>query len=244
MNALSSSELLAAWEEGLEKKPFQKALILLASACPEASPDSLARLSIGQRDSMLLTLRELTFGLRLTSIATCQRCKERLELIFSTDDIRVALNDRPLEDSSFCLDGYEVCFRLPNSLDLADLDFEEDPSTSRDRLLGRILLSAKFDDHLKTPEELPDHVKDEVSKRMEQLDPQADIRIAVTCPSCGHQWEAIFDIVSFFWSEINAWAYRILREVHNLALAYGWQESEILALSPLRRQIYLEMAGV
>jgi hypothetical protein len=128
-------------------------------------------------------------------------------------------------------------------LDLADLDAEDDLLASRDRLLERIILSAKFGDDGKTPEELPAHVKDEVSKHMGQLDPQADIQMAVACPSCGNQIEAVLDIVSFFWSEINAWACRILREVHTLALAYGWQESEILAMSPIRRQIYLEMVG-
>ena len=36
---------------------------------------------------------------------------------------------------------------------------------------------------------------------------------------------------------------RILREVHTLAAAYGWSEAEILALSPARRRVYLELAA-
>ena len=54
----------------------------------------------------------------------------------------------------------------------------------------------------------------------------------------------MFDIVSFFWAEIDAWARRVLREVNVLARAYGWRESDILALSPVRRQIYLSMVQV
>ena len=77
---------------------------------------------------------------------------------------------------------------------------------------------------------------------MAETDPQADVQLALACPACGHTWQATFDIVSFFWSEINAWAYHTLREVHGLALAYGWTETDILALSPQRRQLYLEMA--
>jgi hypothetical protein len=36
----------------------------------------------------------------------------------------------------------------------------------------------------------------------------------------------------------------LLAEVHSLARAYGWTESEILALSPQRRSTYLEMVGI
>jgi hypothetical protein len=49
--------------------------------------------------------------------------------------------------------------------------------------------------------------------------------------------------VTFFWSEISAEARRLLLEVHNLASAYGWSESDILSMSALRRRYYLEMIG-
>jgi hypothetical protein len=32
-----------------------------------------------------------------------------------------------------------------------------------------------------------------------------------------------------------------VREVHLLASAYGWRESDILAMTPWRRQLYLEL---
>ena len=39
----------------------------------------------------------------------------------------------------------------------------------------------------------------------------------------------------------TAWAVRLLGEVHELASAYGWREHDVLALSPWRRQAYLQM---
>ena len=45
----------------------------------------------------------------------------------------------------------------------------------------------------------------------------------LTCPQCSHHWHAPLDIVSFVWSEIHAWAVRLLHDVHALALAYGWR---------------------
>jgi hypothetical protein len=76
---------------------------------------------------------------------------------------------------------------------------------------------------------------------MEEADPLAAIQLALSCPECGYQWQATFDIESFFWSEINAWANRTLHEVHALASRYGWCERDILAMSPWRRQAYLNM---
>ena len=91
-------------------------------------------------------------------------------------------------------------------------------------------------------EELSDDlIAEAVMERLAAADPQADVWIDLTCPACGRNWQEEFGILSFFWSEIHGWAARILREVHELARAYGWREAEILALSPWRRQAYLEM---
>jgi hypothetical protein len=90
---------------------------------------------------------------------------------------------------------------------------------------------------------LPADVLGAVEDQMAAADPQADVRLALSCPACGHQWQEVFDIVSFLWGEVQAWALRLLREVHTLASAYGWSEADILALSPQRRQMYLEMVG-
>ena len=77
--------------------------------------------------------------------------------------------------------------------------------------------------------------------RMGDADPQADVQLALACPGCRHEWSAPFDIATFFWSELKARAEMLLREVHELAAAYGWSENEILGLSAARRAAYLEI---
>ena len=69
----------------------------------------------------------------------------------------------------------------------------------------------------------------------------ADLRIGLHCPVCSHDWVVVFDIASFLWKEIDDWAGRMLRDVSDLAAAYGWSEAEILDISPVRRQLYLGM---
>jgi hypothetical protein len=76
---------------------------------------------------------------------------------------------------------------------------------------------------------------------MAQADPMAEIRVTVNCPACGNESEETLDIVTFLWAEIEGRAKRLLWEIHAIASAYGWTETEILALSDSRRALYVEM---
>ena len=243
MRPLNASVLLEAWEHGLTQPPIQRALTLLAATSPESPLNELAQLSIGQRDARLLALRESVFGSHLTALATCPKCSERLELNFSVADLRAAPAEEGDQALSLEAAGYETEFRLPNSFDLAAVADSQDIAGSRRVLLERCLLSARQDSEERTLKELPAEVLDAIAEQMARADPQADVRLNLSCPQCDHQWEMVFDIASFLWSELNAWAYRVLREVHALASAYGWREQDILAMSPWRRQLYLEVIG-
>jgi hypothetical protein len=108
-------------------------------------------------------------------------------------------------------------------------------------LFERCLITARRDGLPATARELPDATIDAAAERLLDADPQADVQLNMSCPFCGNGWRAVFDIVTFFWTEIEVWACRVLREVHILASAYGWSERDILALTPVRRQFYLEM---
>ena len=67
MHPLTDSDIVGVWERGMANQPVYRALILLAFACSEMTPEMLARLTIGQRDSLLLELRELAPTLELGS---------------------------------------------------------------------------------------------------------------------------------------------------------------------------------
>ena len=91
--------------------------------------------------------------------------------------------------------------------------------------------------------EVPHAIWQAVQRKMSELDPQAEVHFELSCPSCGHQWLALFDIAHFLWTEVAALARRLLHEVSILARTYGWSEGEILRLSPARRRVYLELAS-
>ncbi len=115
-------------------------------------------------------------------------------------------------------------------------------STPQD-LLKRCIVSARHAGEACDLGSLTEDVLAALGRRIEELDPQAEIRIDLTCPQCSHKWDVLFDIASFLWTEINHWAERTLRTVHKLARAYGWSERDILNLSPVRRQLYLGLVN-
>jgi hypothetical protein len=244
MRPLSASQLLDVWESGLPQQLPYRALTLLAAATPDTVVEELSQLSIGKRDARLLTLREWTFGSQLASLAICPHCGESLDLDFQVSDIRVARVEKATREFYVTADDCEVHCRLPNSLDLVDVAGNEDVQTVRRLLLQRCVLAARSGSEEQPVNELPEDVLTAVIARMSEADPQADVELALSCPLCSYEWQAAFDILAFFWSEIDAWAKRVLRDVHALATAYGWREDDILSMTALRRQLYLEMASL
>lgn len=244
MRALSASELLDLWEEGSAQPLLQTAIMLLSAACPEMQAGELARLSAGQRDALLLALRQTTFGTRIAAIASCPDCSKQLELSFSVEDLRLSdCSAEPPEPASLAFGDYELCFRLPNSTDLLAIGERHDARAARDSLIAQCVLSARKHNEEVPVSELPESVLEQVEEQMSKLDPQANVELALDCPECRRSWNASFDILGFFWSELSAWARRLFAEVHALASAYGWSEADILEMSAVRRGIYLGMVG-
>lgn len=240
MRALSAAEFLDAWEEGASQSPAQRALTLLALACRETSIDELGQLSVGQRDAQLLALRELTFGAHLATITNCPACAEQLEFQINGREIGpIATAARlPLE---LVHGEYAVEFRGPTSLDLASLDPGVGLERNRRNLLQRCVIAARRGDREIGSAELPAEVETAIAERLAEADPHADMQLALACPKCRHAWQTPLDIVSYLWAEIDAWARRLLGEVHVLASVYGWPEGDILGLTPWRRRAYLEL---
>lgn len=238
IRTISARELLDVWERGLRQPPVQRALLLLAAATGEPV-ETLAQMSIGQRDGLLLDARVATFGSLITAVAYCPTCGEALELTFDADDIRAHAR-MPPERLTLQLEDYEVVFRLPNSLDVNMAAATAEPEK---RLLERCLINLSKRGRKRQAHDLPETLYVEIAQRMAEADPQAEVELELDCPACGHTWLTVFDIVSYFWGELQAWAQRILREIHILARCYGWSENEILSIPPQRRQFYLQMAG-
>jgi hypothetical protein len=231
MNGLSAADIVRIWERGALQHPIDRALTIVAAAAPDLADAALGDLPIGERNRHLLAVRARTFGADLEALATCAACGERVAM-----QIPVAvLGDRWPETPA----GPDVPLdiRRLTSRDLAAAAQCADVESARLQLARRALAdAATADETVLAPERV-----EAIGRRLQDIDPLAVILLDVHCPACGARWESELDVAEFVWTEIEAQALRVLREVHVLAGAYGWREADILALSPLRRRAYLEL---
>src|SRR5438874_6719803 len=234
----SSAALLDAWDAGWRAGPSARAVALLISSCPEEDPGLFLSLPIGARDGRLLDLREQLFGPSLTGLITCTACGERLEVAVATTDLRALDGGPRAEFQTLTVGEWELSFRLPNSRDLTSIEGAKEESAARRALLARCLVAVTRAGVEVTADEVPDELAGVIGRQMGELDRQATTEVAVECPACNHAWFAPLDVAAFIWGEIDAWARRRLRQVHEIATAYSWSEADILRLSPARRARY------
>jgi len=237
MASISAQELLTVWERGRGLHPVDRALVLLAAAEPGTPGEALASLAVGERDARLLAVREQLFGPELDCLVDCVHCGERLEFSLSTADLRAQPDAvTPATELELAYNGQRLRFRRLDSYDLATIAGCADPAEARRLLARRCLLEPGGVD-------LTAELIDLIAERLARCDPHAEILLTLVCPACGQDQQRLFDIATFVWAELVAQAQRLLREVDVLARRYGWREADILALSPARRQAYLELVS-
>lgn len=242
MRSLSAYDIVRLCEWGRNKHALDRALVLLRAAQPSAAPDSLARLPIGRRDALLLALRDRTFGSTFELHVRCPACAEPLEFTMTVAQLSVSPPAPAEEGGALRFDEVELRYRLPNSIDLAAVVEVVDVHEARERLFERCV-EARGPDGVDVPiGTLPRAALDALEARFAEADPQADIRFRLSCEACGHRWSAPFDIVTFFWAELEAESLQLQREVHSIAKLYGWTEPYILGMGAVRRAQYLKLA--
>ncbi|WP_431822403.1 hypothetical protein [Burkholderia sp. F1] len=245
MPAPAPADMLAAWERGATLDAVERGLILLSLACPGWPADALLAASIGERDRRLLALRAAMFGAHLSALASCDACGEPLELDVPIGDL-LAASAQTAGDAPTALtwqddDGIEWRLRVPDSGDLRAAAHAGDGIAATHALMRRCIVSARLGGECIEIRALPDDMLDDAAQHIEVADPYADLRLASTCSACGAHWQAPLDIASYLWAELDAWAARMVWEIHTLASVYGWRESDVLSLGPARRAAYLNL---
>ena len=240
MRTLSAAELPDIWARGERQHPLDRALTLLAAACPEKERRELMHLSIGQRDALLLALRQLTFGPRMEAYAECPACGSQLEFNVNIEELLRDYRNADSSEQSTKLNGLSINFRLPDSTDLAACINAVSPEADKE-LLQRCISKATRKKKEVAFDDIPATTLSALVSRMAELEPLADMQIALNCTGCNYRWTMLLDILAFLWEELGIQVKQVLYQVHVLSRAYGWREADILAMSPWRRQYYLDM---
>ena len=245
MRALTPIGLLDAWERGQGEGANLRALALLAAADPETPWEELCALPLGERDRRLLELREGTLGRRIESVARCPGCGEPLDVLLDTRELRGGGSEGAAAEppAELIRDGLTLRFRLPTSLDLLAAERCAGVEEGRRSLAERCVVEARRGGEDLAPASLAEADVTALAAALAAADPGAELLLDLRCPACGHGWRELLDVASFLWAEIEVQARRLLREVHVLARAYGWSEPDVLALTPRRRRLYLEMVS-
>jgi hypothetical protein len=196
------------------------------------------RLLVGDRQFLMLKLREATFGERVQGSVRCPwpGCGERVAVSFALGDVPVTEAADPGPSYSVELedDGGTVAFRLPTGEDqeavapLLDADGETAALTA---LLERCVHGDAAD--------LSPRARAAVEAAMAEVAPRVDLTLEITCAECGRGFDAPLDLQDFFFGELRASAPLLHREVHQLAINYHWSEREIMEMPRERRARYL-----
>jgi hypothetical protein len=195
------------------------------------SGELVQRMLVGDREFLMMQLRRITLGDGVQAVVNCPGCGNKMDVDFRLDEIPV--QERPQTEGIFTLDlsGRTVRFRLPNG---GDQESVANLENAAEELLDRCVV----DDG---GQKLSSRDREELVVEMEQLAPQIDVELDLTCPECSHEFELPFDITAFFFDEVAVKADELLHEVHALAFHYHWSESEILSLERRRRRAYLAL---
>ncbi len=245
MPHVSAAQAVELWEHGLDRSLPERAALLAQLASPTLTRAQLERRSSGSRDLSILALREETLGSRMACFVECRHCQARLEFALDARDLVETEVAPDLDEDRYELQDGELLirYRLPTGAEVAEVAARDDGETARRALLERCTLAVmRSGDTPVAFAQLSEATLDVLEAAMEARDPVANASIATTCAACGRSSEFRFDVVPFFAAELFAIAKRLLAEVDVLARTYHWREADVLAMSAVRRQRYVESA--
>ncbi|MCG3114288.1 MAG: hypothetical protein LLH30_01270 [Candidatus Manganitrophus sp. SA1] len=213
--------------------------------------ETIRSLIVGDRDYLMLRLRQITFGkgVELTLICPRSECAKKMDIDLALDQIPIEPKPVAPRYAIFLSEEggppREVVFRIPNG---ADQEAARGWSHFNERervnhLLARSLLKIGEVDAvtLDAVSRLSDETVEEITAAMERASPLVDAEMEARCPECGHLFTHRFEIVSFFLSELLRGRTQLEREVHLLGFYYHWPLREILGMTRRKRHRYLRL---
>jgi hypothetical protein len=242
MHALTGDRLLEAWDRGFHESDLVRPLTLLQVSSPERSLESIAELSLAERDLDLWRLRRMTFGDWLRATLPCAGCSAQIEFTLAISSVIEPLEQlRIAAPAERHWEGWQIAMRPATTVDLEAALEMPDPDAAKERLLERCSLLTAPPGGVASWENAPETLRAVAQESFDAVHEGAEFLCETICPQCGATEMADLDIGRFLWFEVRNAAKRLLRDVHELACAYGWSEAAILAMTTQRRQGYLAM---
>jgi len=232
MRPIAASKLIELSERGARLGNAARALLLLESQGLDGAAAS--DLALGERDRMLMQVREIVFGRELKAQERCRACEDAFEVTLTAEDVGLSAAAPGDHVPTSCLLQSAAREYVVRALTAGDLGAAEAAASSA---AARALLLARV------APEAPDGEESRIAEALEHLDPLAHVSVVVPCPECGEENEFGLDLAAFLWREFEQRALRLLAEVAELARVFHWSERDILDLPQSRRSFYLAAAA-
>jgi hypothetical protein len=222
--------------------------------------EEIARsLLVGDRQYLLLKLREATFGDIVQSTVNCpwSDCGEKVDIDFSLENVPVKTSTfkgpiytAELSPETAFVDEQgdqhrKIKFRLPNGGDQEALSslIVTNETLAQTKLLERCI---KKIGPCKNPgtdiiSRLSPKARMEIEKQMDKVAPKVELTFDANCPECQRQFPLPFALQDFFIGELSISQELLYREVHYLASHYHWSEREIMQMTRNKRRKYIEV---
>ena len=160
---------------------------------------------------------------------TAPGCEAAMDLSLALQDFLAADVAERVECK--LADGRNLSVAVPTGRD--QLDWLGEVAPGEDDMLRRLLPQGAVEEGL----DLADRAA--IEQALVTADPLRTLEIETACPECGSDLTLPFDLEAACLARLAGLRPLLLDEVHMLASAYHWSESEIMAVPAARRAAYL-----
>lgn len=190
-------------------------------------------LTIPDRERVLATLYENTYGPKIETVIHCQTCNESFDIDFSLVELienlkpNTTISRKEVDGIFVFTTKSRLSFRLCTGMDeLAVMGMC--PEDAEIALLLRCLIEG---DKEKAMIELP--------KVIQQVAPQIDTDVYATCPNCETGQKFHFNFQNYFLDLLIREKKLLTDEINHIATNYNWGVNEILSMPRSLRQSIL-----
>ncbi|MEP3244153.1 MAG: hypothetical protein ABJN40_17885 [Sneathiella sp.] len=242
ISEITVESLMSLMEAGSGRSELDRGQLLLAWGYRDESWRTLASLPLGVRARRLLELRRAFFGDSLKLVSRCPECNAAFE--FSTDIGEILSADLPNQEPTGRVSVGDVTLEVRplNARDLTSLPASAAAGILRAFLASRCLVAvydnAGCDIGLPERADIQPEWIAAIEDMLEERDPLSALIYCLDCLDCERAWRAQFDVTDLLWHELEVENAIVLEEIHLLAVHYGWQEADIVAIPPVRRRAY------
>jgi len=172
------------------------------------SEAQIAQMHLGDRDYLLLRLRQQSLGDAVHQVMRCPACSKRVDVDFNISELPV----RRLVDAQtqwrITLLGKDLTLRLPNGADLQAIEALalDNPAAANTKLFARLVQSvdggaAPSEDAVRA---WPLPLRAALSQWLAEHAPGPDLYLELDCPECGADISYTFDLNAFFLPSASA----------------------------------------